>query len=180
MSTPGAETASKQTTGTVQDSNAGLRFGSGLGRRRTSSGESSGAVNTDGRRRVTESGLPGWSPTKASEDMAKGWGRDRRVAWLGLLTVLSESSPHRHRPRLGDQNPWTVRISGMLFQWPTVSSRRRSASCGGDDDAWNPGLQPPLSEVWRPRFGRCVEPRVAAVAERSLVPTVRRCVECTP
>jgi hypothetical protein len=64
----------------------------------TSSGESSGAVRSEGSSSTASAGLPAWIAASVLADAAKGCGRADRVAWLRLLTAGAESSAHRHKP----------------------------------------------------------------------------------
>jgi hypothetical protein len=103
---------------------------------RNSSGESSGDIRNDGNNRTASLGLPAWIPASTSAAAANGCGRAARNAWLGLFTVSSESSAHKHKPFKADQNPCRTSIP-LLFRgtrrqtnerWTTEPRRRRSTA----------------------------------------------------
>jgi hypothetical protein len=82
---------------------------------RSSSGESSGALRTDGSSTVTVPGLPAWIPATMSAGAANGCGRADRSAWLGLFTTRSESSAQIPTPAETDQNPCRTSIQDPLL-----------------------------------------------------------------
>ena len=102
------------TTGTVQGSNAGPARGPGRGTALISSGESSGAVRTDGSSRTASAGLPACSVASMLLGAAKGCGRADRSAWLVLATASSESSAHKHSPSRAAQNPCSTSMVDSL------------------------------------------------------------------
>jgi hypothetical protein len=78
----------------------------------TSSGESSGAVRSEGSSSTASAGSPAWIAASVLAEAAKGCGRADRIAWLRLLTAGAESSAHRHKPPSRDQNPCSASMSG--------------------------------------------------------------------
>ena len=69
-------------TGTVQGSSAGFPRARRAGRDPISSGESSGAVRSDGSSRTASAGLPAWIVARVLAGAANGCGRADRSAWL--------------------------------------------------------------------------------------------------
>ncbi|MPZ89805.1 MAG: hypothetical protein GEU81_17480 [Nitriliruptorales bacterium] len=68
------------TTGTDQASSVGPFVGSGRGVSLTNSGESSGAVRSDGSSTVAVPGFPEWSSANSSAAAANGCDRAARIA----------------------------------------------------------------------------------------------------
>src|SRR5260370_21637384 len=93
------------TTGTVQDSNAGSERGAGRGVVLISSGESSGAVRSEGSSRSASPGLPAYSVIRTPAGAAKGGSRADRSALLGLVARSLLSSAHQHKPSPAAPNP---------------------------------------------------------------------------
>src|SRR5215467_12281058 len=128
-----AEVAFSKTTGTVQGSNAGPARGPGRGAALTSSGESSGAVRTDGSSRTASAGLPACRLASVLLGAAKGCGRADRSAWLVLATGSSESSAHKHSPSRAAQSPCSTSMADSL--------QRQDGGCG--PQVIQPAARPP-------------------------------------
>src|SRR5262249_24517443 len=114
-----------RTTGTVQGSSAARARGPGRGTARISSGESSGAVRSDGSSRTASAGLPACSVARVLLGTAKGCGRAERSAWLVLTTASSESSAHKHSPSWAAQNPCSTSMADSLQRRYADSLQRR-------------------------------------------------------
>jgi hypothetical protein len=112
-----AEAASTKSTGTVHETSTGSERGAGRGTTLTSSGESSGAMRSQGSCTTASAGFPGWISASASDDVANGCGRATRSAWLNSLP--SARSP----PPTDTNRPWTTRTRGR----PACSSLRFAA-----------------------------------------------------
>ncbi len=128
-----ADWASRTTTGTVQGSRAGFPRAGGRGATLISSGESSGAVRSDGSSRTVSAGLPAWIAASVLAGAAKGCGRADRTAWLWLLNGQPESSAHRHSPSWAAQNPCSTsmrnRSSNNVWEQPNGAHRQPRPSC---------------------------------------------------